>query len=205
MKAPSVNLPVCPPVFSATTDSLIGAIPAAANPTVRNWYCAHAVALTVHGQEIGIKNSGWRANPYRSGGAPDRKSGRHRAAPAERGLLCLLLRTAKRSAPGGGADLRHDGTGFPRAGLRAGRNGAGRTSQRCGFCRRGTAGRARASGASRHGSVRPSGGVCGTGRLSDFKGSHSGNPAVRHCRSTHPCSHRRAPARHLRNPPAVGG
>ena len=64
MKAPSVNLPVCPPVFSATTDSLIGAIPAAANPTVRNWYCAHAVALTVHGQEIGIKNSGWRANPY---------------------------------------------------------------------------------------------------------------------------------------------
>lgn len=64
MNPASVNLPVCPPVFSATTDCLIGAVPAAANPTVRNWYCAHAVALTVHGQRIGIKNSGWRANPY---------------------------------------------------------------------------------------------------------------------------------------------
>lgn len=57
-------LPVRLPFFTASTDQLIGSVPAAANPTVANWYCANALELTVCGEELGIRNSGWRANPF---------------------------------------------------------------------------------------------------------------------------------------------
>lgn len=64
MQETDVMLPIHSPLFAATTDQLIGSVPAAANPTITNWYYAHALELTVAGKEIGIRNSGWRANPY---------------------------------------------------------------------------------------------------------------------------------------------
>lgn len=59
-----IFLPVRTPVFSAATDTLVGSLPAAANPSILNWYCSHALALTVSGNRLGVRNSGWRANPY---------------------------------------------------------------------------------------------------------------------------------------------
>ena len=57
-------LPVRSPLFTTSTDCLIGSVPAAVNPTARNWYFAHALELTVCGDVLGIRNSGWRANPH---------------------------------------------------------------------------------------------------------------------------------------------
>lgn len=57
-------LSVRSPLFTTSTDCLIGAVPAAMNPTTRNWYFAHALELTVCGDVLGIRNSGWRANPH---------------------------------------------------------------------------------------------------------------------------------------------
>lgn len=64
MQQHDVMLPIRSPLFTTTTDQLIGSVPAAANPTIANWYYANALELVVSSGAVGIRNSGWRANPY---------------------------------------------------------------------------------------------------------------------------------------------
>lgn len=59
----SFCLPISTPLYSCTTDQLIGCLPAATIQTGNAWYWMHALELTVLGTQITVRNSGWRANP----------------------------------------------------------------------------------------------------------------------------------------------
>lgn len=52
------------PLYGTYNDQLIGSVPAAANPALRNWYLSHALELLFYGEEIRVRNAGWRANPH---------------------------------------------------------------------------------------------------------------------------------------------
>lgn len=58
------RLPVGEPLYGTYTDQLVGSLPAAVNPTLRNWYLSHALDLLVFHGEIRVRNAGWRANPF---------------------------------------------------------------------------------------------------------------------------------------------